>query len=139
MLRCRIRERELMARIFPQCKRREITFRMMARRQLIGQVLVLLVFGLVFGPFAAVPNARALDMMSAMADDVPCRPHEPTTAPDIPASCPLMAACMANCLPGVPVLAGSVPDFSTIGILRRPGSDPHRSLREPPPARPPRT
>lgn len=112
---------------------------MMVRRQLIGQVLVLLVFGLVLGPFAAVPNARALDTMSTMAGDVPCRPDEPTMAPDFPASCPLMAACMANCLPGVPVLAGFASDLTTIAVLMRPGSVTLRSLREPPPARPPRT
>lgn len=130
-------------RIFPQRTMREIIAVMMVRRQLNRQVvLTLLVIGLVLGPFLAVPAmaARAHDAMSAMAGSMPCRPLDRTSVPDPQMVCPLIAVCMANCLPGAPVLGAAAPGAGTKGVAIGPGIDALRSpLREQPPSRPPRT
>src|SRR3546814_3180243 len=77
-------------RVFPHCTNHEIVAAMTGR-QFIGQALrILVVIGLALGPISAVSSAAAM-MHETMADDMPCRPLDQTTAPDCEASCPLMA------------------------------------------------
>lgn len=113
----------------------------MASRQFIPQIArILLVIGLVFGPALVVPNANAMAhvAMSAMADDMPCRPLDQTTTPDCLASCPLMAVCAGGCLSTG--LAVSGPGLGLKGVVIRPGINVLCSPQsEPPPARPPQT
>jgi len=127
------------ARIFLQRTNHEMVATMTGR-QFIGQALrIFVVIGLVLGPISAVSSTAAMthEAMSAMADDMPCRPLDQTTAPDCDASCPLMAVCTANCLPSVHAASGPV--FGLKGVVIRPGVDVLLApLSEQPPARPPR-
>ena len=123
-------------RVFPHCTNHEMVAAMTSR-QFIGQALrIFVVIGLVLGPISAVSSAAAM-MHETMADDMPCRPLDQTTAPDCEASCPLMAVCTANCLPSVHAASGPV--FGLKGVVIRPGVDVLLApLSEQPPARPPR-
>src|SRR5215212_10437972 len=60
---------------------------------------ILAIMGLVVAPLAAPTAASAMARAStaAMADDMPCCPHEKPAMPDCAKACPLMAICLAKC------------------------------------------
>jgi hypothetical protein len=103
---------------------------------------ILALVGIVLAPLAAPAAAAAMThaSMAAMADDMPCCPHEKPVMPDCGKSCPLMAVCTAKCFQNLsaPASAVAVP-LTQAGVIVPADDALGASLAQAPPSRPPRT
>ena len=103
---------------------------------------VLAIVGLVVAPLAAPGAASAMARAStaAMADDMPCCPHEKPAMPDCAKACPLMAICLAKCFQNIPVAGASLSAPLIVAERIAPANEAQgESLPQAPLPRPPRT
>jgi hypothetical protein len=103
---------------------------------------ILAIMGLVVAPLAAPMPAAAMARASpaAMADDMPCCPHENPAMPDCAKACPLMAICLAKCFQNVPVAGASISALRIVAEQIVPANEAQgESLPQAPLPRPPRT
>jgi len=103
---------------------------------------ILAIVGFVITPMAApaAVGVVAPAQMTAMADDMPCCPHEKAPMPDCSKACPLMALCMAKCFQNLPLVGTPISVSPVLGDVLIPADDAlGPSLAQRPPPRPPRT
>ena len=102
---------------------------------------VLAVVGTVMAPLAAPAVAGTMSAAAtmAMAEDMPCCPHEKPVMPDCAKACPLMALCLAKCFQNLPPVTALVL-VPLVAAERMVPSDEAQwdSLPQAPPPRPPR-
>src|SRR3954470_12629078 len=81
---------------------------------------VLAVVGIIMAPLTApaVGGTMSAAATMAMAEDMPCCPHEKPVMPDCAKACPLMALCMAKCFQNLPTATAlTVPLVATGRIV----------------------